>query len=227
MASLATTIAVITSEIHRGVCVQAAGARLAGEIHVPPRARGFVLFATDRNLMRLDRRQVNLSHALYNGGLGTLNFDLVDAADDAEDERNLEILTERLLGATEWSLRQWGVEGLPLGFVGSGLGSAAALVGAAALPQVGAVAIRGGRPDLAGDGLAKVSAATLFLFSGEDPAGAEAAIAAAARIRGPQRIQNLSTHFRADGSWRATRPICRWMAWHLDHRTEIRHGESA
>ena len=206
----------LTSAIQRGVCVEAAGARLAGEIRMPPRPRGFVLFASNRELMRLDRRQIGLGEALNDRGLGILLFDLVETTDDAEIEWDLEILTERLLGATNWSLGQKGVGDVPIGFVGSGLGSAAALVVAAALgPPVCAVAVNGGRPDLASDGLAKVEAATLLVFASDDPVEAEAAIAAAAKLRGPQRIRNVPTHTRPGGSWQATSAICRWMEWHL------------
>jgi putative phosphoribosyl transferase len=204
------------TEAQRGVCVEAAGARLAGEIYLPPHPRGFVLFASSRDLMRLDLRQLDLSRSLNSRGLGTLVFDLVDASDDTNAETDLEVLSGRLLEAVEWSRRQWGVDGLPLGFVGSGLGSAAALVAAAALgPELSGVAIRGGRPDLAGDALAKVRAATLFIFAGDAPTEAESAITAAARLRGPQRILNLPSQLGRDGRWAATDAIGQWLQWHL------------
>jgi dienelactone hydrolase len=48
-------------------------------------------------------------------------------------------------------------------------GAAAALVAAAQLPQeVAAVVSRGGRPDLAGDALSQVRAATLLIVGGAD-----------------------------------------------------------
>ena len=166
--------------------------------------------------MRIDHRQIGLSEALNEHGLGTLLFDLVETTEEADAARDLEILTERLLAATEWGGRQWGVEGLPVGFLGSGLGSAAALVAAAALgPAVCAVTCRGGRPDLAGAGLPRVQAPTLLLFSGDDPVEAEAAIAAAGQLRCAQRLRNMGTGAGPDGSWPAVLPICHWMEWHL------------
>jgi hypothetical protein len=203
--------------IQRGVCVEAAGARLAGEIHLPPDPRGFVLFASSRELMRLDRRQLGLSAALNERGMGTLLFDLVETTDDAEVERNLEILTERLLEAAEWGSEQWGVEGLPMGFVGSGLGSAAALVVAAALgSEVWAISIHGGRPDLADHGLAKVQAPTLLLADPNDPVESQAADAAAARLCAPHRIRRRRTEAAELGTWQATPAICHWMEWYLE-----------
>jgi putative phosphoribosyl transferase len=183
---------------------------------MPPRPRGFVLFASSRRMQRLDPRQVELSDALNQRDLGTLLFDLVGPTDRTGNESNLEILTEQLLDATEWSHRHLGAADLPLGYIGSGLGSAAALLAAAALgPRAGAVAVRGGRPDLAGEDLPKVEAATLLVFAGPDPDEAGAATAAAAKLHCPHRTRNLPSHFRPDMGWRATSPICRWMKWHL------------
>jgi hypothetical protein len=47
--------------------------------------------------MRIDRRQVDLSEALNDRGLGTLLFDLVDEADSAEVEGNVGSLAARLI----------------------------------------------------------------------------------------------------------------------------------
>jgi len=205
-----------TSEIHRGVCVEAAGARLAGEIRLPSEPRGFVLFASSRDLVRLDRRQAALGEALNKRGLGTLLFDLVQTTDDEETEGDLEALTERLLGATGWSFEQRGVKGLPLGYVGSSLGSAAALVAAVALgPRVSAVVSHGGRPDLAGDGLAKVLAPTLLLIAGDDVVEAQAAVAAARKLCSAHQIRSVNAHRPRTGAWEAAPLICDWLQWHL------------
>ena len=202
--------------IQRGVCVEAAGARLAGSLYLPPDPKGFVVFASSRDLLRIDRRQVDLSEALNERGLGTLLFDLVDAADSADVEQNVGALAGRLIGATGWSRKQWGVSGLPLGYVGSGLGSAAALSAVAALiPKVGAIATRGGRPDLAGEALARVRSPTLLLADVEDSVGIEAARTAAAYLPAPHRIHLVQDAANNPSRWAATPSICRWMEWHL------------
>lgn len=215
--------------LQRGVCVEAAGARLAGALYLPPDPKGFVLFASSRDLMRLDRRQVDLAEALNLRGLGTLLFDLVDATDGQEAERDIGLISARLLGATGWSRRQWGVGGLPFGYIGSGLGSAAALSAAAALvPRVHAIALHGGRPDLAGAAIAAVHAPTLLLCEVEDRVEVEAARAAAAHLPGPHRIRQVGGRSEA-GRWAATTAISHWMEWHLVdlHATELRDRRPA
>lgn len=202
--------------LQRGVCVEAAGARLAGWLYLPPEPKGFVIIASSRDLMRIDRRQVDLSEALNRRGLGTLVFDLVETTDTAEVERDVGVLAGRLLGATGWSRKQWGVSGLPLAYVGSGLGSAAALSAAAAhIPQVRAIVSHGGRPDLAAEAIAQVQAPTLLVADAEDPMEVEAARAASAYLSGPHRVHTVRNGAKPVGRWSATPAICRWMEWHL------------
>ncbi len=202
--------------VQRGVCVEAAGARLAGSLYLPPDPKGFVIFASSRDLLRIDRRQIDLSEELNARGIGTLLFDLVESTDSAEAESNVDLLTARLLSATGWSRRQWGVAGLAVGFVGSELGSAAALSAAAALsPRVRAVALRGGRPDLAGPAIDHVRAPTLLLADVEDGLQVEAASVAAVHLPGPHRFRQVRCDDKRLGSWRMTPPICHWMEWHL------------
>ena len=193
-----------------------AGARLAGELHLPPNPNGFVLFASSRDSGRIDRRQVSLSGALNQRGLGTLLFDLVEANDGAGVANDVETLTERLIDATEWSLEQWGVAELPVGYVGSGLGSAAALSAAALLgSKIGAIASHSGRPDLACEDVGEVRAPTLLVVDADDPPVAAANATAATRLRCPHRLRKVKIDGKQVGTWQATPAICRWMEWHL------------
>lgn len=204
-----------TPALNRGVCVEVAGAKLRGALDVPAAARGFVLFASGRDLGRIDPRQANLARELNRRGLGTLLFDLVEGTDTASTGSNVDVLTERLLGATAWSAAQWGVEDLPIGYVGSGLGSAAALSAAAMLGQkIGVVASHAGRPDLAIADLGDVTAPTLLVVDADDSPQVAANAMAAAQLRCPQQLRKVRTGGQA-GTWAAAPALCRWMEWHL------------
>lgn len=205
-----------TPALRRGVCVEAAGAKLHGALDVPAAARGLVLFASDRNLGRIDPRQANLARELNRRGLGTLLFDLVEGTDSASVSSDVDALTERLIGATAWSARQWGVEDLPIGYVGSDLGSAAALSAAAIIGrEIGAVASHSGRPDLAIADIGEVRAPTLLVAEASDSSLAAANAMAAARLRCPHQLRKVRTDGRQSGTWAAAPSICRWMEWHL------------
>jgi pimeloyl-ACP methyl ester carboxylesterase len=71
--------------------------------------------------------------------------------------------------ATDWVQKREDVLWLPIGYFGASTGAAAALIAAAERPKVvKAVVSRGGRPDLGGAALPKVTAPTLLIVGGHD-----------------------------------------------------------
>jgi putative phosphoribosyl transferase len=144
---------------------------LPGTLCVPTNARGIVLFAHGSGSSRRSPRNQAVAKVLQVAGVGTLLFDLL-TEHEADSRRNvfdIELLAERLVGATEWLRVQPQARDLPIGYFGASTGAAAALVAAAQCPEcVRAVVSRGGRPDLAGAGLGKVEAPTLLIVGGND-----------------------------------------------------------
>ena len=81
----------------------------------------------------------------------------------------VKLLADRLHQAARWTRGHPRASHLPLGYFGASTGAAAALIAAAAEPElVSAVVSRGGRPDLAGVALPNVRAATLLIVGGDD-----------------------------------------------------------
>lgn len=142
-----------------------------GSLAVPEAARGIVLFAHGSGSSRFSPRNNFVAGELREAGIATLLFDLLSEA-EAADRANvfdIALLAERLLGATDWVRRQAEIGRLPIGYFGASTGAGAALQAAARQPQaVGAVVSRGGRPDLAGPYLSRVTAPTLLLVGGDD-----------------------------------------------------------
>jgi dienelactone hydrolase len=112
-----------------------------------------------------------VAHELEVRGLGTLLLDLLTER-EAHDRRNvfdIPLLAERMVEAVRFARSDAELAGLRIGLFGASTGAAAALVAAAQLPQdVDAVVSRGGRPDLAGEALKQVRAATLLIVGGSD-----------------------------------------------------------
>jgi dienelactone hydrolase len=159
----------------RLVRVAAGGVTLEGNLVVPPRARGIVLFAHGSGSGRHSPRNRFVAQALQTAGLATLLIDLLTAEEEVIDERTRELrfdiglLAERLVGASEWLGNATETRDLTLGYFGASTGGGAALVAAAERPDdVGAVVSRGGRPDLAGAALPHVRAPTLLIVGGDD-----------------------------------------------------------
>jgi pimeloyl-ACP methyl ester carboxylesterase len=134
-----------------------------------------VLFAHGSGSSRHSPRNRFVAASLRQAGLGTLLIDLLTAAEEGEDAYsghlrfNIGFLAERLSAAAEWLAADAETSRLPAGYFGASTGAGAALQAAAERPErVAAVVSRGGRPDLAGDFLPRVRAATLLIVGGND-----------------------------------------------------------
>jgi putative phosphoribosyl transferase len=148
---------------------------LHGNLLIPERARGMVVFAHGSGSSRHSPRNQYVAGALRQTGLATLLFDLLTLDEEAEDlitgKRRFDIglLARRLAGTTDWLQSNEKTHLLRLGYFGASTGAAAALVAAAERPEVvGAVVSRGGRPDLAAPVLDRVKAPTLLIVGGKD-----------------------------------------------------------
>lgn len=145
--------------------------RLRGLLGVPPDAEGLVIFAHGSGSGRLSPRNNRVAAALREAGLATLLLDLLTPAEehDRANVFDIPLLASRLTLATDWSIAAPETAHLSVGYFGASTGAGAALYAAAA-PRVpvAAVVSRGGRPDLAGDALPRVSAPTLLLVGSLD-----------------------------------------------------------
>jgi pimeloyl-ACP methyl ester carboxylesterase len=156
------------------VTVDAGDALLQGDVVLPPEAPGIVLFAHGSGSSRFSTRNRYVASHLVAGGLGTLLFDLLTAEEEVRDRRDaslrfdIDLLTRRLAGATRWLGRQDWATNLRRGYFGASTGAAAALA-ASIECDVHAIVSRGGRPDLAGAALPRVTAPTLLIVGSHDP----------------------------------------------------------
>lgn len=157
----------------RDVVVTAGDVSLPGTLTTPGAAdaHGTVIFAHGSGSSRLSRRNVAVARHLVEAGCATLLFDLLTEP-EAADRRNvfdIALLGRRVRAATEWLRGHTEPRGAAVGYFGASTGAAAALVAAADLgDEVTAVVSRGGRPDLAGDALPRVTAPTLLLVGSLD-----------------------------------------------------------
>jgi dienelactone hydrolase len=159
----------------REVVVTSESVTLRGLLGVPREARGVVLFAHGSGSGRLSSRNNFVARSLQDAGLATLLIDLLTEDEERDDARtghlrfDIAFLAKRLEAATGWLSDSADTRSLSVGYFGASTGAAAALVAAAAMPeQVHAVVSRGGRPDLAGESLAKVRAPTLLIVGSRD-----------------------------------------------------------
>jgi pimeloyl-ACP methyl ester carboxylesterase len=148
---------------------------LRGDLAVPPRPQGLVIFAHGSGSSRFSPRNTWVAETLQVRGFATLLLDLLTAEEEAVDIYTREFrfdlprLAARVLDATDWARTMDVLSGLPIGLFGASTGAAAALIAAANRPElVSAIVSRGGRPDLAGASLGRVHAPTLLIVGGAD-----------------------------------------------------------
>ncbi len=144
---------------------------LEGSLAIPAGATGIVIFSHGSGSSRFSLRNNFVARMLRDHGIGTLLFDLLTEEEDMiyENRFDINLLTERLIAATNWLMKQPQAKGLKIGYFGSSTGTASALRAAAVFgKKISAVVSRGGRPDLAMDVLSDVKAPTLLIVGGND-----------------------------------------------------------
>jgi len=160
----------ITEPYQKEVSIPVGKVVLQGELIMPPEAEAIIIFSHGSGSSRFSVRNRMVATHLQKENFGTLLFDLLTGEEDEEynNRFNIDLLTQRLAGATLWLEELAVAKDRPIGYFGASTGAASALKAAALLPQIGAVVSRGGRPDLAMDSLRLVKAPTLLIVGGLD-----------------------------------------------------------
>lgn len=227
-----------TATERRPIRIRAATVLIDGDLVVPARAQGLVVFAHGSGSSRFSRRNRAVAQALENGGFATLLLDLLTAEEDAIDARTAEYrfdidrLAHRVVAAIDWASAEPGLSELPIACFGASTGAAAALMAAAERPgMVGAVVSRGGRPDLAGEALPHVEAPTLLIVGGADVPVIELNRRAMRRLRAPVRLEIVpgATHlFEEHGTLeQVARLALQWCRQHLGRPRHDEHASSS
>ena len=157
-------------QIAKEVSIPVNNITLKGDLVVPQNATAIVVFSHGSGSSRFSTRNQMVAEYLRERNFGTLLFDLLTTQEDADyDNRfNIDLLSSRLVSATEWLRANSATKDLSIGYFGASTGAASALQAAANLKWVGAVVSRGGRPDLAMRFVERVEAPTLLIVGGFD-----------------------------------------------------------
>jgi putative phosphoribosyl transferase len=174
---MSSTAREIPPRVHRrDIWIPSSGVWLGADVAVPAKATGLVIFAHGSGSGRHSPRNRYVAEVLNEQGLATVLVGLLTVDEERLDRHNhqlrfdIPLLAGRLAGITEWSREQPELRNLERGYFGASTCAAAALIAAASQQNtIRTLVLRGGRPDLAGDFLARVMAPVLLLVGGHDP----------------------------------------------------------
>lgn len=205
--------------------------QLAGDLATPHAPVGMVVFAHGSGSGRHSPRNRQVARALNQSRLATLLLDLLTPAEAPDRGKvfDIELLADRLAGATHWLQTQPEARGLPVGFFGASTGAAAALWAAADLGDpIRAVVSPSGRPDLAGPRLAQVHAPTLLIVGGHDQPVLDRNQQAQAQLRCPSALQVIpgASHLFEEPETldRVAALAAAWFRHHLPPRSLVAGG---
>jgi putative phosphoribosyl transferase len=199
---------------------------LKADLTIPHSATSVVVFAHGSGSSRHSNRNRFVAAELQAAGLATLLMDLLTESEESVDDVSgrlrfdIPLLARRLTAATDWIAMEPATRELPVGYFGASTGAGAALVAAAERPdRVAAVVSRGGRPDLAGDALARVRSATLLIVGERDPLVLQLNKLALANLTAEARLEIVpgATHlFEEPGALEMVAELAReWFTRHL------------
>jgi putative phosphoribosyl transferase len=220
--------------IEQTVLIPAQSAELHGDLNLPPRAAGLVIFAHGSGSSRHSPRNIYVARELQKRAFGTLLLDLLTPEEEKVDSRreelrfNITLLADRLIHATAWVRQYPSTSTLPIEYFGASTGSAAALIAAAERPDdVAAIVSRGGRPDLAGSYLSKVAAPTLLIVGGDDVFVLHQNQAARAQMRAQTKLEIVpkATHlFEEPGALESVAQLA--AAWFDQYLTRAHQNDA-
>ncbi|MEO8795195.1 MAG: hypothetical protein ABI390_06980 [Daejeonella sp.] len=124
---------------------------LTGTLFIPYKVNGIIIFCLGRGSSRFSKLTKEMANYFHENNFGTLIFDLLTIEEDKEPINRFDIglLTERLIGATRWLQSFQAAEDCRLSYFSVDTGAAAAMNASNQIPEIEALVILGGRPDLA------------------------------------------------------------------------------
>lgn len=201
---------------------------LEGVLWLPEDYIGVILFAAGSGGNRLKPPNDYVASVLRGARLGTLWIDLLTAQDKQQRDpvSDVALLVQRLNAACDWLRQHEATRDLPIGLFGANIGATAVMQLAAGQGRgIAAIVLRGGRPDLAGQGtVARISAPTLLIVGGLDDGVIAPNRSAYAALRCQKRFEIIpgATHaFDEPGSMEVVARLAR--GWFLRHSSTAGH----
>ena len=118
---------------HKEVNIPVGKVTLKGELVIPLKAKAIIIFSHGSGSSRFSKRNQMVAKYLHEKNFGTLLFDLLTEEEDKHyhNRFDIDLLTKRLAGATEWLEELPAAKDCRIGYFGASTGAASALKAAA------------------------------------------------------------------------------------------------
>lgn len=183
------------NEIKKTINIDIDSVIIEGELTVPVKSLGLVLFAHGSGSSRFSPRNNYVAQILQEGNLATLLVDLLTKEEDLDYETrfDIDLLAKRLIAVTDWLKNNEETKKLKIGYFGASTGAAAAIKAAVVKKNdVVAIVSRGGRVDLAEAELPKIEAPTLLIVGKNDDFVVEVNVFALGKIRATKHLSLIA-----------------------------------
>jgi len=213
------------------VQVAAGAVALDGVLSIPSNAHGVVLLAQgSRNIENIDYYGA-MADALHEAAMATLYVPLLTEDEESLDKEtqffrfNISILHQRIIGIAGWLINTLETQKLAIGYFGTGVTGAAALVAAAVRPDpVHAIVAGSARTDLAQPYLGRMLAPTCLIVGESDSAilhmNREALAQIPAKVEASKKLESIAGAvglFDApEGIQKVARLVGQWFARYLE-----------
>lgn len=147
------------------------GIKLGGELVIPPKAKGIVIFAHGSGSSRLSPRNRYVAEVLQKKNIATLLVDLLSIHEESnyENRFDIDLLCERLSIITDWVSHNTSTYMLGIGYFGASTGAPAVMQTVLeSQDSVKAIVSRGGRVDLTQELASRIHIPTLLIVGEKD-----------------------------------------------------------
>ncbi len=208
-------------------------ATIKGDLVIPEHSNGIVMFAHGSGSSRHSPGNQKVARTLQEAQIATLLIDLLTEEEAEVDMQtrehrfNIDLLAERIVGATEWLEDNEHTQHLNIGYFGASTGAAAAALIAAVKKKsvVKTVVSRGGRSDLAAHVFDQLTIPVLFIVGGNDPQILKLNKEALPQLPPGSKLETIpgATHlFEEAGALEQVANISRdWCSAHLKRDTSL------
>ena len=203
------------------------GLDLVGQLVVPDRARGLILFAQGKMSGRRQPHNQYMARLFQEEGFATLMADVMTAEENESPTQSLDIefLSRRMVSIMKWIDEDEQLRKLPLCLLGASTGTAAALLSAADSGRISAIVSRGGRSDLAWEALSHIRAPTLLIVGELDKTMIAQTKEAYEQLQCKKDlaiVPGATHHFQEPGTLdKAARLAMEWFASHVAANIDI------